>query len=366
MVPPRLAIADKIFTRLSPSLLERLEQELFPRFLGDAPMLPPAFRSMTDPSTPPDNVPSGPLPPIVDAWYLTGPTASGKTKIGLELAQLLDGEILSLDSMAVYRGLDIGTAKPTVAEQAAVPHHLLDLVDPTTDFSIAQFIDAAHAAVRDIRARGKQPIFVGGTPLYLKSLLRGMYQGPPADWDFRQQIDDEIARVGTKKLHERLWQVDPLSAAKLHPNDTRRMIRALEVAKVTGRPLSHWQTQFDESHPATARKVFVLHWPRETLHARIDARVEQMFAAGLVEETRQLLAAHGQLGRTAAQAVGYREASEYLHGERDLAETIQLVKFRTHQFARRQETWFRGLSECRFVQMTTQSPLVTAQGISVG
>lgn len=322
----------------------------------------PAHLSMTD--HPAASFPAAPKPPITAAWYLAGPTASGKTGVGIELAKLLGGEILSLDSMAVYRGLDIGTAKPTPQQQANVPHHLLDLVDPTTDFSISQYIDAAHQLVRDLRARSCEPLFVGGTPLYLKSLLRGMYQGPPADWEFRRQVDEEIALVGVDKLRERLWQVDPLSATKLHPNDTRRMIRALEVARLTGRPLSHWQTQFDEARPATDCKVFVLHWPREVLHERIDARVEQMFATGLVEETQQVLATFGELGRTAAQAVGYREVIEFLRGERDLAETKQLVKYRTHQFARRQETWFRGLSECRFIEMhADESPRETAERI---
>jgi len=296
-------------------------------------------------------------PPIPDAWYLTGPTASGKSQVGLELARRMGGEILSLDSMAVYRGMDIGTAKASAADRARIPHHLLDLVDPTEDFSIAQFVDAAHAVVADLRQKQVAPIFVGGTPLYLKSLLRGIFQGPPADWEFRQAIEAEAAQVGGHKLQERLWQVDPLSASKLHPNDTRRMIRALEVAKLTGRPLSHWQTQFDEGRLATQCKVFVLHWPRETLHLRIDARVDQMLASGLLDETRALLEKYGELGRTAAQAVGYREAIDFLRGQTNSLEELgSQIKIRTHQFARRQETWFRSLSECRFVEMRADEP----------
>jgi tRNA dimethylallyltransferase len=304
---------------------------------------------MHDPHAAPHSPPV--TPPIPDAWYLTGPTASGKTQVGLALARRLGGEILSLDSMAVYRVMDIGTAKPSAADRAAVPHHLLDLVDPPDEFSVAQYVDAAHAMVKTIRDQQREPIFVGGTPLYLKSLLRGIFQGPPADWEFRRQIEEEVERVGTEKLRERLWQVDPLSASKLHVNDTRRMIRALEVARLTGQPLSHWQTQFDEGRPALERKVFVLHWPREVLHERIDARVEQMFAQGLVEETQRLLAMFQALGRTAAQAVGYREVIEHLAGVHTLEQAKQFVKQRTHQFARRQETWFRSLSECRWVEM---------------
>lgn len=303
-------------------------------------------------------------PPIPDAWYLTGPTASGKTQVGLALAKRLGAEVLSLDSMAVYRGMDIGTAKPSATERQAAPHHLIDLIDPPEEFSVAQYVDAAHAEVARLKAAGKAPLFVGGTPLYLKSLLRGIFQGPPADWEYRRQIEDEVARVGIEKLHERLWQVDPLSASKLHPNDLRRMIRALEVARLTGQPLSHWQTQFDEGRPAHERKVFVLHWPREVLHQRIDERVEQMFAQGLVEETQALLARYGELGRTAAQAVGYREVVEHLRSARNLQETITLVKQRTHQFARRQETWFRSLSECCWIEMREgQSPDAVAERI---
>ncbi len=280
-------------------------------------------------------------------WYLTGSTAAGKTGVGLELARLLDAEIISLDSMAIYRGMDVGTAKPTADQRRQAPHHLLDLIDPHEEFSVSQYVDAAHAAIRDIRGRGRQVLFVGGTPLYLKAMLRGIFQGPPADWTFREQVEEEVRDVGLAALHERLRQVDPLSAAKLHPNDKRRIIRALEVYKLTGQPISHLQTQFDEGTPAERCKVFVLQWPRDVLHRRIDARVGRMFALGLVQEVQRLLDRHGTLSRTAAQAVGYREVIAQLHGEQNLTETIELVKFRTHQFARRQETWFRSLSECR-------------------
>jgi tRNA dimethylallyltransferase len=249
-----------------------------------------------------------------------------------------------------------------------VPHHLLDLVAPAEDFSLAEYLDAAHDKIRDIQGRGKEVLFVGGTALYLKSLLRGVYQGPPPDWEFREAIEKELALVGLPELHKRLQVIDPLLAAKLHPNDKRRIIRALEVFRVTGEPLSHRQTHFDEGRPASECKVFVLSWPREELHERIDARVESMFAAGLVNEVRGLIAAHGLLSRTASQAVGYREVMEYLAqppGSPDsLAECIDLVKARTRQFARRQETWFRGLSECTFVpQSAEQSPSDVAANI---
>jgi tRNA dimethylallyltransferase len=290
-----------------------------------------------------------PFPPIADAWYLTGPTASGKTAVGIELARRLNAEIVSLDSMAVYRGMDIGTAKPSPAEQAAVRHHLLDVVEPSQEFSLADFVKLAHQTVAEIRSRGREALLVGGTPLYLKSLLRGLYQGPPPDWEFRKAIEEEIKEVGLAALRERLEMVDPLSAQKLHPNDQRRMIRALEVLRATGQPISHQQVHFDEGRPAEQCKVFCLAWPREELHRRIDARVERMFAAGLVDEVRSLVGKYGSLSRTASQAVGYREVLDHLARKFDLPATIERVKHATHQFARRQETWFRGLSECRLV-----------------
>jgi tRNA dimethylallyltransferase len=305
-----------------------------------------------------------PVTAALDCWFLSGPTASGKTVVALELAERLEAEIISLDSMAIYRGMDIGTAKPTIDERQKVPHHLLDLVDPVVEFSVSQYVAAAEENVREIRRRGREVLFAGGTPLYLKALLRGIFQGPPADWEFRRQVEDEVRQVGVEALHRRLQQVDPLSAAKLHPHDTRRMIRALEVYKLTGQPISHLQTQFDDARPADTCKVFVLQWPRDALYARIDARVERMFAQGLVDEVRGLLVRFGRLGRTASQAVGYREAIQHLRGEIDLTETIQRVKTRTHQFARRQETWFRSLSECRRVPLSEGvSPRAVAEQI---
>ena len=297
-----------------------------------------------------------PVPPALDCWYLTGPTAAGKTKVGIELAMKLGADIVSLDSMSLYQEMNIGTAKPSAEERARVPHHLLDLVPPNDEFSLSEYIDAAHAAIADIKRRGREALFVGGTPLYLKSLLRGVYQGPPADWEFRSSIERELASAPLAALHERLQVIDPLLAAKLHPHDKRRIVRGLEVFKLTGQRLSHLQTQFDEGRPPNAVKVFVLSWPREALHRRIDARVEQMFAGGLVEEVQNLLKKYGSLSRTALQAVGYREVVEYLSSQEpgatsQLEACIDRVKARTRQFARRQETWFRALSECRFVSM---------------
>lgn len=283
-----------------------------------------------------------------DCWYLTGPTASGKTGVGLELAERLNAEIVSMDSMTLYREMDIGTAKPTAEQRQRVPHHLLDVLSPTDDYSVSNYLAAARQKVGEIRGRGREVLFVGGTPLYLKALLRGIFQGPPADWEFRQQVEEEIKQVGLAALHKRLEQVDPLSAMKLHPHDKRRIIRALEVRRATGQPISHLQTQFDEGLPADQRKVAVLSWPRDVLHDRINTRVDVMFASGLVDEVTGLLARHGSLGRTASQAVGYCEVIAHIGGQADLESTIEAVKARTRRFARRQDTWFRSLSECRW------------------
>jgi tRNA dimethylallyltransferase len=285
----------------------------------------------------------------LDCWFLTGPTAGGKTGIGIDLARRIGAEIVSLDSMALYRGMDVGTAKPTAEHRRAVPHHLVDVIEPHQEYSLAQYVEAAHRAIDEVKARGREVLFVGGTPLYLKALLRGIFEGPSADWDFRRRLEEEAARHGPDYLHSRLAQVDPASAERLHPNDTRRLIRALEVYEITGRPISHWQQQFDESRPAEACRVFVLDWPTPKLNARIDRRVDEMFSEGLVDEVRGLLAGPLALSRTAAQAVGYREVIEHLEGERDLPETIELVKTHTRQLAKRQRTWFRSLSECRFI-----------------
>jgi len=287
-------------------------------------------------------------------WFLVGATAVGKTAVGLALARLLDAEIVSLDSMAVYRGLDIGTAKPTPAERSAVRHHLVDILEPAQPFSLAEYVAAARQASAEIEGRGRQVLFVGGTPLYLKAMLRGIFEGPQADPARRQALESQARQHGANWLHEQLASVDPAAAARLHPNDTRRLVRALEVYEKTGRPISEWQRQFDLGGPAEQHRVFVLDRPRGELVERIDRRVEAMFAAGLVSEVSGLLARGGVLGRTARQALGYREVLEHLSGERSLEETIELVKLRTRQFARRQLTWFRSLSECRWLPIDGQ------------
>jgi tRNA dimethylallyltransferase len=282
------------------------------------------------------------------ALILTGPTGSGKSQLALDLAGRLDVEIVSMDSMALYRRMDIGTAKPSAEERRRVPHHLIDVLEPWESASVAWWLERAAECCRVISARGKRPLFVGGTPLYLKALLHGLFKGPPADETIRCRLNDEAATVGGAVLHARLAAVDPVSAARLHPNDVRRVIRALEVWELTGRPISDWQTQWNKeiAHEHDGR-CFYLDLPRSQLYARIDARVEQMIGEGLVEEVRALRRLPRPLSREAAQAVGYKEMFAYIDGQTDLTETIQHIQRRSRRFAKRQMTWFRQLPACR-------------------
>ena len=281
---------------------------------------------------------------VRNCWFLTGATASGKSKVSVALAKLLDAEIISMDSMAIYRDMNVGTAKTPVDERDGVPHHLIDVRDPNETFSTSQYRDACLEAIDSIRGHGKEVLFVGGTALYLKTLLRGMFEGPPADWDFRKEVEKEILECGGEFLHERLQMIDPVAAHNIHPNDHRRIIRALEVFKVTGKPISHWQMEFDKGLPAEKCRVFAMRHRRDVLHDRIGARVTWMFENGLVEEVKTLQGKYDELSHTAAQAVGYREVIEFLDGVRSQEETHEKVLIRTRKFARHQETWFRNLS----------------------
>lgn len=295
-------------------------------------------------------------------WFLAGPTACGKTAAGLALAERIGAEIVALDSMSLYRRMDIGTAKPTAAERSRVPHHLIDVLEPHEEYSVAEYLRAADAACRDILSRGRRPLFVGGTGMYLRSLLRGVFTGPAADWEFRRQLDEELQHGSPEALHARLREIDPVTAQRLAPRDVRRVIRALEVHYLTKRPASELRQQPPLPPDQRPRHVYWLSPPRVWLYARINERATRMICEGLVEETRQLLAGPHPPGRTARQALGYKEVIDHLAGATSLEEAMELIQTRTRQFAKRQHTWFRNLVECRAVPMTgSETPDELAQ-----
>jgi tRNA dimethylallyltransferase len=282
-----------------------------------------------------------------NALILAGPTGAGKTQLGVNLAEQLGAEIVSMDSMALYRSMDIGTAKPGLEERQRIPHHLLDVLDPWESANVAWWLDRAAACCQEIEQRGRRVLFVGGTPLYLKALLHGLFDGPPADAELRQRLAAEADHAGRQVLHDRLARVDPAAAARLHPHDVRRVIRGLEVWELTGQPISDWQHQWNVTLDSRSSPVLWLDLPRAELYARIDKRVERMFAAGLVDEVRALRRLHRPLSREASQALGYKEVFAYLDGEASLEETIVRVQTRSRNFAKRQLSWFRHLPECR-------------------
>src|SRR5437899_1074976 len=288
------------------------------------------------------------------ALILAGPTASGKTKLGLEIAEQLNAEIVSMDSMTLYRGMDIGTAKPTPEDRKRIRHHLIDVLDPWESASVAWWLQQAEQCCQEIESRGKRILLVGGTPLYLKALLRGLFNGPPANLELRQRLTQEGEGNGFQALHQRLAEVDPVSASRLHPHDVRRVVRALEVWEITGRPISAWQnkwTSYDE--PMTENEALGLDrclWldiPRNDLYARINDRVRRMIAENWLEEAANLQRLSRPLSREAAQALGYKELFAHLDGKTNLEDTIELIQTRSRNFAKRQISWFRHIPECR-------------------
>jgi tRNA dimethylallyltransferase len=295
------------------------------------------------------------------AVYLTGPTASGKTAVGVALARRLDAEVLALDSMTLYRRMDIATAKPTLADRGGIAHHLIDVIDPWEASSVAAYRTWAAAAAQEVERRGKKVLFVGGTPLYLKALLRGLFEGPGADLELRRRLEREADFEGEPALHERLAALDPTTAARLHPHDRRRLVRALEVIELTGQRLSSLQAEHDRPAPAGV-SVWALDLPRAALHERINRRVSRFLDSGLVDEVRVLQAGARPLCDVAAQAIGYREVIAMLAGALTQSQTIERIQARTRQFAKRQSTWFRALTEVQSVAIAPDDDPETIAG----
>lgn len=284
------------------------------------------------------------LPPVV---FLMGPTASGKSALAVQLAQALNGEVISVDSALVYKGMDIGTAKPTLDERQGIPHHLFDILDPAESYSTGQFKAQALALIAEMMARGKLPILVGGTMLYFNALSGGLAELPEADPVLRAKLDDELRLLGKLALHQRLAQIDPVAAARIHPNDPQRIQRALEVYELTGKPLSAYFTAAQQvTMPYRAIKLIVAPKERLSLHAIIAQRFEQMLQQGLIAEVENLKH-RGDLSEAmpSIRAVGYRQVWAYLNGE--YAKPIMIEKgiAATRQLAKRQFTWLRRETE---------------------
>jgi tRNA dimethylallyltransferase len=282
---------------------------------------------------------------------LVGPTAVGKTAVAIEVARRLDGEIVSADSMQIYKDLDLGTAKPTPAERAAVPHHLIDFVEPDQPYSVADFKADAERTFAEIWGRGKQPLLVGGTGLYVRAIVEGLtFAGVPRDEALRARLGAEAQ--GNEALHARLAEVDPETAAQVHPNQRKRIIRALEVFELTGWPLSRWHAQAGKVPPPYTLRQFALTMERARLYERINARVQAMFDAGWVEEVRGLRARGYDERLQSLRSLGYGRIMAYLRGETDLATAIARTQQDTRRFAKRQYTWFRADPRNEWLTMT--------------
>jgi len=281
---------------------------------------------------------------------LVGPTATGKSELAMLLAEQLNGEIISVDSMQVYRGMDIGTAKPSALDRARVPHHLIDVIDLKTEFSVAQFVGLAQQAIQEIRNRGRVPVLCGGTGLYFKALFHGLGQAPPGNASVRADLE----KVPLPELLAELASCDPLTYQRIDRQNPRRVIRAVEVIRVTGKAYSlqraDWSLQPEKAHEVV---IFGIMRNPADLQRRIDTRVDAMFSHGLVLETKQLLDAGLANNPTAFQALGYRQVADYLREVRSLVDTIALVKIRTRQFAKRQMTWFRRQLPVRWLKTET-------------
>lgn len=275
---------------------------------------------------------------------IVGPTGAGKTALALALAAATDGEIVSCDSQQVYRGMDVGTGKAGAAERAAARHHLLDVLAPDEEMTAARFVALADAAIADIAGRGRAVILCGGTGLYVRALLFGLFEGPPADAALRAQLDAVAAAEGTAALWRRLDAIDPDSAARIDPHDRKRLIRALEVHAVTGVTLSEHHRRHDHRRvpPRYPHRVIGLAPERAALYAAIDARVDAMIAAGLAAEVAALRAAGYAPPLRSQQAIGYAELHAAAEGVHDLARAVELIKRNSRHYARRQLSWYRG------------------------
>jgi tRNA dimethylallyltransferase len=302
--------------------------------------------------------------------FLIGPTASGKSRLALAIADRTGAEIISLDSMQVYRGMDVGTAKPSSADRARAPHHMLDLVDPNERFDVRRFLEELAPALAGLRSRGARALFVGGTGFYLKALLSGLFEGPAVDLELRARLEARVREMGSALAHAELSRSDPRSAARIHPNDTKRLVRALEVLEQTGRTLSDWQREWGwHGEPGLSGSqrdlpIVGLDAPAPELDRRIAARTAAMLSAGWPDEAARIRSTCG-FGPTSIQALGYPEALALHDGTTDAASCGALIAQKTRRFARRQRTWYRKFEGVLWLDAASESsadgrPLVAA------
>ena len=280
---------------------------------------------------------------------LTGPTACGKTEIAIKIAEQAKIEIVSADSMLVYRGMDIGTEKPSRDIRDVIPHHLIDIVEPWEEYNVGRYIKDFDSTVYKLNEQGKPFIVVGGTALYLKAIMDGLFEGPSADWEYRRYLKSVAIEKGPEYLRNMLADIDPETAGKLHANDQKRIIRALEVFKKTGCRMSSFQTQFGHKNPRYDCIVVAIDYDRNVLYGRIEERVDRMFQRGLVDEVHVLLDKPQKLSKQASQALGYKEVIDFFNGKYTLLEAIETIKKRTRRFAKRQMTWFRSFSDVLWI-----------------
>lgn len=280
---------------------------------------------------------------------ILGVTAGGKGRFAFELAKKIGAEILSIDSMKVYKRMDIGTAKPAGELRQQIKYHLIDIVEPSDSFSVDKFLYLKDCAVRQISDSNKPVVAVGGTAMYIKALLYGLFAGPGSDERIREKLKEQIRVEGLVELHKRLKRVDSVAAERIHPNDERRIIRAMEVFELTGRGISSFQKQFDAPAPAGGWKIIGLRREKADAGKRINARVKKMIQAGLVDEVRALLAESKPLSQQARCAIGYAEIIEYINGRTGLDETVEQIKINTRKFAKAQRTWFKTFKDVQWL-----------------
>jgi tRNA dimethylallyltransferase len=287
---------------------------------------------------------------------ILGVTASGKGRLAFDLAKHIDAEIISIDSMKVYRRMDIGTAKPPREARERVKYHLIDIVEPSDSFSVGTFLNGATEAAKQIKSRNKKIIAVGGTALYIKSLLYGLFEETGSDERIRAELRTRMESEGLSELHHELTRIDPAAADRINPNDARRIIRALEVYAITGKPISSFQKQWEAHRPKDNWTIIGLRREKTDANSRINKRVRKMIEAGLVDEVRSLLAEENSMSQQARCAIGYAEIIEHLNGRMDLKDAIEQIKINTRRLAKGQRTWFKTFSNVHWLDIAPDEP----------